>query len=374
MTTPKQRYYDDLNREGFVADNAQKQAVELLDSLYHRLVASNAKKKDSGFITQLKQLIKTPHETPEHGLYLWGGVGRGKTYLMDSFFESLPFESKMRIHFHRFMRRIHSDLSVFKGYVNPLEKVADKIASETKVICFDEFFVSDITDAMILGTLFEALFARGVCLVATSNIEPARLYQNGLQRQRFLPAIALLEQHCQVVNVDGGSDYRLRALTNTSLYHSPFNDQAQNAIANIFEALATNDKNIIRNSYIIVNAREIEVIAMTSDVIWFDFSAICEGSRSQNDYIDIACEFHAVVIGNIPELNTEREDSSRRFINLVDEFYDHNVKLAIAAELPLDKLYSGSKLAFEFERTQSRLIEMQSLEFLSRAHQIEKGL
>ncbi|MDG1693570.1 MAG: cell division protein ZapE [Porticoccaceae bacterium] len=374
MTTPKQRYYDDLNREGFVADNAQKKAVELLDGLYHRLVANNATIEDSGLITQLKQLIKTPNKTPERGLYLWGGVGRGKTYLMDSFFESLPFESKLRIHFHRFMRRVHNDLSIFKGHVNPLEKVAEKIASETEVICFDEFFVSDITDAMILGKLFEALFARGVCLVATSNIEPARLYQNGLQRQRFLPAIALLEQHCQVVNVDGGSDYRLRALTNTFLYHFPLNDQAKKAISNIFETLATNDKNIVRDCFITINDRVIPVLARTSDVIWFDFLAICDGPRSQNDYIDIACEFHAVVISNVPELNIGSEDCARRFINLVDEFYDHNVKLAIAAELPLEKLYNGSKLAFEFERTQSRLIEMQSLEYLSRAHQIEKDL
>jgi cell division protein ZapE len=371
MTTPKQHYYDDLNREGFVADNAQKLAVELLDGLYHRLVAANAKDDNSGLIHRLKHWIKTPNKTPEQGIYLWGGVGRGKTYLMDSFYESLPFNAKMRIHFHRFMRRVHADLRVYKGQINPLEKVADKIASETKVICFDEFFVSDITDAMILGTLFEALFARGICLVATSNIEPAGLYQSGLQRQRFLPAIALLEKHCQVVNVESGIDYRLRALTNTALYHFPLNTQTKSAIAEIFKTLAINKNAIVYSSSIRINDRSIPVLAMTSDVIWFEFSAICDGPRSQNDYIDIACEFHAVVISDVPLLSAEKEDSARRFINLVDEFYDRNVKLAIAADKPIEHLYQGKKLAFEFERTQSRLIEMQSIEFISRAHQID---
>jgi cell division protein ZapE len=371
MTTPKQRYYDDLTREGFVADNAQKQAVDLLDGLYHRLVAKNNKAQEVSLFDRLKGLVVDPKATPECGLYLWGGVGRGKTYLMDSFYESLPFTAKMRIHFHRFMRRVHADLRIYKGHANPLERVAEKISSETDIICFDEFFVSDITDAMILGTLFEALFARGVCLVATSNIQPAGLYKNGLQRQRFLPAIALIEQHCQVVNVDGGSDYRLRALANTSLYHSPLNDQTHHAVTEIFESLVANDKSIVRDSNLRVNDRLIPVVAMTSDVIWFDFFAICDGPRSQNDYIDIACEFHAVVISNVPVLDSEKEDCARRFINLVDEFYDRNVKLAISAEFSLQTLYQGTKLSFEFERTQSRLIEMQSLEFLSQAHQVD---
>lgn len=371
MTTPKQRYYDDLNREGFVADNAQEHAVELLECLYHRLVLAHQKAESSSFVAQIKQLITTSAKKPEQGLYLWGGVGRGKTYLMDCFFEKLPFDAKLRIHFHRFMRRVHSDLSRYKGHANPLERVAEQIAQETQVICFDEFFVSDITDAMILGKLFEALFARGVCLVATSNIEPAGLYKNGLQRQRFLPAIALLEKHCRVVNVGGGTDYRLRALTNASLYHYPLSNQTRQAIADIFATLVANDKNIIRDANLTVNNRDIAFKAMTSDVIWFDFAAICEGPRSQNDYIDIACEFHAVVVSEVPALNRENEDSARRFINLVDEFYDRKVKLAIAAELPLETLYQGNVLAFEFKRTQSRLIEMQSVEFLSRAHQID---
>lgn len=368
MTTPKQRYCSDLTREGFVADRAQKQAVDHLETLYYRLVAAYNHKRDKSFASKMKRIIKRKKNNPVLGLYLWGGVGRGKTYLMDSFFESLPFESKLRIHFHRFMRRVHKDLEEFKGHANPLEKVADKISSETMVICFDEFFVSDITDAMILGKLFEALFSRGLCLVATSNVEPSQLYKNGLQRQRFLSAIKLIQTRCQVINVDSGTDYRLRTLTSTPLYHQPLTDKSQNAIASIFNSLVADKGTVIENAEVSVGGRDIPIVAKASDVIWFDFRAICEGPRSQNDYIDLSCEYHAVVISNIPMLNKDKDDATRRFINLVDEFYDRNVKLVISAMQPLETLYQGSKLAFEFERTKSRLIEMQTLEFLSRAH------
>ena len=371
MTTPKQRYGSDLKREDFVADKAQKLAVDHLDTLYFRLVAAYNHQQNTSFTSKMKRIIKRQKNNPILGLYLWGGVGRGKTYLMDSFFESLPFESKLRIHFHRFMRRVHEELDEFKGHANPLEKVADKIAGETMVICFDEFFVSDITDAMILGKLFEALFARGVCLVATSNVEPGNLYKNGLQRQRFLPAIELIKTRCQVINVDGGVDYRLRTLTSTELYHQPLTQKSHNAIAGIFHSLVADKDSLKEDAKITIAGRDIPVIAKTSDVIWFDFKAICEGPRSQYDYIDLSCEYHAVVISNIPVLNKERDDATRRFINLVDEFYDRKVNLIISADQPLQTLYQGSKLAFEFERTKSRLIEMQTTEFLSQAHRSE---
>ena len=371
MTTPKQRYDSDLKRDGFFADKAQKLAVDHLDTLYFRLVAAYNHKRDATFASKMKRIIKRQKNNLVLGLYLWGGVGRGKTYLMDSFFESLPFESKLRIHFHRFMRRVHAELDEFKGHANPLEKVADKIASETMVICFDEFFVSDITDAMILGKLFEALFARGVCLVATSNVEPSKLYENGLQRQRFLPAIELIKTRCQVINVDGGTDYRLRTLTSAQLFHQPLSDTSHNAIESIFHSLVADKGTLIENSEVTIAGREIPVIAKSSDVIWFDFRAICEGPRSQYDYIDLSCEYHAVVISNVPTLNKERDDATRRFINLVDEFYDRNVNLVISADQPIETLYQGSKLVFEFERTKSRLIEMQTSEFLSRAHRSE---
>ena len=367
MATPKQRYLKDLTREGFVADIAQAAAVDALEGLYERLVARQST-TSAGLLRGLVSRFYKPELQPEIGLYFWGGVGRGKTYLMDNFYESLPFERKMRVHFHRFMRRVHQDLKLLKGQANPLEKVADKIAGETCIICFDEFFVSDITDAMILGMLLEALFARGVCLVATSNIIPNDLYFNGLQRQRFLPAIALLNERCAVLNVDGGIDHRLRALEQAELYHSPIDKAAEQAISDIFDRLVPVEGEIKQGVDLEVEGRPIPVIKLAEDIVWFEFAAICEGPRSQNDYIDIAREFHGVLISNIPILGGVNDDAARRFINLVDEFYDRNVKLAITAAEPLPTLYSGGRLGFEFQRTQSRLLEMQSHEYLARAH------
>ena len=367
MSTPKLRYQKDLARDGFVADSAQQQAVEYLDDLYHRLCAAHSRPA-AGVLGKLMQKLSTPVLQPEQGLYLWGGVGRGKTYLMDNFYESLPFDCKMRVHFHRFMRRVHEDLKRYAGQPDPLKKVADKIADETYVICFDEFFVTDITDAMILGLLLEALFARGVCLVATSNIIPDGLYENGLQRQRFLPAIALLNKHCFVVNVDGGVDHRLRALEQAELYHSPLDKQADVSLQTTFDSLVPVEGEIKSGVELEVAGRPIPVLKLAEDIVWFDFAAICEGPRSQNDFIDIAKEFHAVLISNVPVLGAANDDAARRFINLVDEFYDRSVKLALSAAEPLSSLYSGGRLAFEFQRTQSRLLEMQSREYLARPH------
>ncbi|MGB0668804.1 MAG: cell division protein ZapE [Porticoccaceae bacterium] len=367
MSTPKLRYQNDLSREGFVADASQAQAVEHLEALHQRLVARQAKPAAGMLGGLLKKFTQTAPE-PEQGLYFWGGVGRGKTYLMDNFFESLPFERKMRVHFHRFMRRVHQDLKRHKGKANPLKRVADTIADETCIICFDEFFVSDITDAMILGLLLEELFARGVCLVATSNIVPDQLYLNGLQRQRFLPAIALLNKHCQVINVDGGIDHRLRTLEKAQLYHSPLDQDADRAIQTTFDSLVPVEGEIKRGVDLEVEGRPIPALVLAEDIVWFDFAAICEGPRSQNDYIDIAREFHAVMISNVPALGRANDDAARRFINLVDEFYDRSVKLALSAAEPLSSLYSGGRLEFEFARTQSRLLEMQSREYLARPH------
>ena len=367
MPTPKQRYLIDLNREGFFKDDSQALAVDALEDLYERLVVRHCRPSE-GFLGALIKGFVRSSLKPEAGLYFWGGVGRGKTYLMDNFYESLPIERKMRVHFHRFMRRVHQDLTLLDGQVNPLQKVADKIADETYIICFDEFFVSDIGDAMILGVLLEALFARGVCLVATSNIIPNDLYLNGLQRQRFLPAIALLNKHCEVMNVDGGTDHRLRALEQADLYHWPLDAVAKQAISDTFERLVPVGGEIKSAVDLDVEGRAIPVIKVGEDIVWFEFSAICEGPRSQNDYIDIAREFHAVMISNIPPLGVINEDAARRFINLVDEFYDRNVKLAITASEPLETLYSGGRLTFEFKRTESRILEMQSHEYLARPH------
>lgn len=365
--TPKQRYQADLSRQGFIPDAAQEAAVDMLDDLYHRLV-SRQLQSSSGVLAAFFGKLRKKESTPEKGLYFWGGVGRGKTYLMDNFYESLPFENKSRAHFHRFMRRVHLDLKQLKGELNPLEKVADRISAEACVICFDEFFVSDITDAMILGTLMEKLFERGVSLVATSNIVPDELYKDGLQRQRFLPAIELIKQHCEIVNVDGGVDYRLRALEKAELYHSPLDDQAEIALDNAFASLVPAEGEIVQGVELEIEGRMIATRKLAEDVVWFDFVAICDGPRSQNDYIEIAKEFHAVLIGRLPQLGASNDDAARRFINMVDEFYDRNVKLVLAAAEPLEKLYKGGRLDFEFQRTQSRLLEMQSHEYLARPH------
>ena len=303
---------------------------------------------------------------PEIGLYFWGGVGRGKTYLVDTFYDCLPFERKMRVHFHRFMQRVHSELNSLEGEKNPLEIVAERLAAEARVICFDEFFVTDIGDAMILGGLMEGLFARGVTLVATSNIVPEKLYENGLQRQRFLPAIALVEKYTQVVNVDAGIDYRLRTLQQAELFHHPLDAGADESLRDSFERLAPEPgKHWERLE---INSRYLTCRCLADDVAWFDFAELCDGPRSQNDYIELARIFHAVLISGVPEFVSDKDDQARRFINLVDEFYDRNVKLVLAAAKPLLELYSGGRLEFEFQRTISRLQEMQSFEYLAREH------
>lgn len=364
MSTPLERYRRDLNSPGFVRDAAQENAVAELQHLHDRLLDSGAETK--GLLFRLFPAKRRP--APVQGLYFWGGVGRGKTYLMDNFFESLPFDDKMRAHFHRFMRRVHEELKSLKGEKNPLEKVADRIAAEARVICFDEFFVSDITDAMILGTLLSHLFDRGVTLVATSNIVPDGLYKDGLQRQRFLPAIALLKQHCKVVNVDGGVDYRLRALEKAEIYHSPLDAAAERALKLAFDSLVPAVEEIRSACAINIEGRDIHARYVGEDVVWFDFKSLCDGPRSQNDYIEIAREFHAVLLSNVPQLTSATEDQARRFINLVDEFYDRGVKLILSVAVDLPSIYQGSRLVFEFERTRSRLLEMQSREYLGRPH------
>ncbi|GAA5317685.1 MAG: cell division protein ZapE [Candidatus Pelagadaptatus aseana] len=369
MSTPIERYQRDLQRDDFNYDPAQEQAVKLLQDLYDRLVtAYERERQPKGLMARLKTAVSGEQRQLEKGLYFWGGVGRGKTYLMDNFYESLPFKQKMRAHFHRFMRRVHKELRELDGEKNPLQKVADRLADEARVICFDEFFVSDITDAMILGTLMQELFGRGVSLVATSNIVPDGLYKDGLQRARFLPAIELLNKHTLVVNVDGGVDYRLRALEQAELYHHPLDDVADASLLKSFESLVPDKEEIRAGVEIEVEGRPIMSRYEAEDVVWFDFMALCDGPRSQNDYIELAREYHAVLVANVPELGRDTDDQARRFINMVDEFYDRNVKLIVSAEMPLEAIYAGGKLNFEFERTTSRLLEMQSHDYLAQPH------
>ena len=369
--SPRARYERDLQRPDFRQDPAQAQAVAHLQSLNEQLVSAWRDEQKQSFWGGLLKRFGGNEREPVRGLYFWGGVGRGKTYLMDNFYESLPFPEKMRSHFHRFMRRVHAELKKLDGQKNPLERVADIIAGEARVICFDEFFVSDITDAMILGTLMEALFARGVTLVATSNIVPDGLYKDGLQRARFLPAIALLNKHTLVVNVDGGVDYRLRALEQAELYHSPLGPEADASLMRSFDSLVAVKDEVRANQELEVEGRMIRSRYLAEDVVWFDFVDLCDGPRSQNDYIELAREYHTVLLSNVPPLGREKDDQARRFINLVDEFYDRQVKLIVSAAKPLAQLYSTGKLDFEFQRTVSRLLEMQSHEYLARPHRPE---
>lgn len=361
--TPIDRYERDLQKAGFTVDSAQRQAIERLQILFDELVAIHGRR-----VPFWQRFFWGQRMLAPKGVYLWGGVGRGKTYLMDVFFEALPFPQKMRTHFHRFMRRVHSELTRLKGEKNPLDKVADTLAAEARVVCFDEFFVSDITDAMILGNLLKALFARGVTLVATSNIQPDGLYKDGLQRERFLPAIALLNTHTDVLNVDGGTDYRLRALVKAELYHTPLNEASEQALMACFHRLVPDSSAIRQNVTLEVEGRAITARYEADDIIWFDFAALCDGPRSQNDYIVLAKEFHAVLVSNVPQFLGRNDDQARRFIYMVDEFYDRRVKLVISAECPIPELYREGRLGFEFQRTVSRLLEMQSEDYLRQPH------
>lgn len=360
--TPWQQYQLDLTNPDFHHDAAQENAVRNLQRLYQDLV--DAEHKPTKWWQGL--LAKKNQSKPVQGLYFWGGVGRGKTYLVDTFYECLPFEKKMRIHFHRFMHKVHDEMHELKGVSDPLKVVAKNFASQAKIICFDEFFVSDITDAMILGTLLDELFKLGVVFVTTSNIVPDDLYKNGLQRARFIPAINLLKQHCDVVNVDSGVDYRLRALEKAEIYHHPLDTQADINLHTYFQQLAPEVG--VENEAIEIEGRMIATREVADGVVWFDFKALCETARSQVDYMEISRIYHSVLLSNVVQMGRENDDAARRFIAMVDEFYERNVKLIISAEVALEQLYTTGTLEFEFKRCISRLQEMQSHDFLAKPH------
>ncbi|WP_369308661.1 cell division protein ZapE [Providencia rettgeri] len=368
--TPKMRYQQALADGNYQPDDVQKLAVERLDNIYHQLtsaasVAPNG--KNNGFFSRLLgKSASNKTLTPVQGLYMWGGVGRGKTWLMDMFYESLPGDRKLRLHFHRFMKKVQEDLMSLQGQENPLDIIADEFKKQTDVLCFDEFFVSDITDAMILGTLLEGLFARGITLVATSNIIPDNLYRNGLQRARFLPAIEQIKKYCDVMNVDAGIDYRLRTLTQAHLFLSPINAQNRQHLDDIFVKLAGKPGEI--NPVLEVNHRKMQVLRSAEGVLAVEFKVLCEEPRSQNDYIYLSNCYHTVLLYDVPVMGTKDENPARRFLALVDEFYERKVKLVINAEVPMGSLYQGELLAFEYQRCLSRLQEMQSEEYLKIPH------
>ena len=362
--TPWEHYQQDLQRAEFSHDLAQEQAVKSLQRVYDELVA--AQQPASGITKLFGFLGKTNSQVK--GLYLWGGVGRGKTYLMDTFFDALPGDKKLRAHFHRFMHQIHLDLDGLKGQRDPLLVIAKRMAEQYQVICFDEFFVSDITDAMLLGTLFEALFAEGVALVATSNIIPDELYRNGLQRARFLPAIAAINKHCEILNVDSGIDYRLRTLEQAEIYHFPLDTQADANLISYFDQLAPESE--VSDEPIDIDGRGIAIRKQAQGVLLINFRELCDGPRSQRDYMEMACIYHTVLLSNVEQMGSQTtgDDIARRFLAMVDEFYERNVKLIISAEVALEQIYTEGLLSFEFRRCRSRLTEMQSHEYLALEH------
>ena len=284
---------------------------------------------------------------------------------MDLFFECLPFETKLRMHFHRFMLRVHGDLKRLQGAADPLARVAERFAAEARVLCFDEFYVSDIGDAMILGQLLGALFDRDITVVATSNVAPSRLYENGLQRRRFLPAIERIEAHMEILQIVDGTDYRLRVLAAADTYLHPACDETEQRLAASFRALAPHAD---MDASIEINGRPIATRGAGDGAVWFDFREICDGPRSANDYIEVSREFHTVLISGVPRFNADSDDLGRRFVALVDEFYDRGVNLVLSATCEIGDLYRGQRLGMEFERTQSRLREMRSAHYLGRIH------
>ena len=355
MTSVKQIYHRELATRGFQSDPAQMQAVAALEHCADEWAAYKQQRSNA-----IKKLINRP-DVPR-GVYMYGGVGRGKSFLMDCFYEAVPIQRKTRLHFHEFMREVHRELAGLQGTQNPLDVLGARIAKRYKLICFDEFHVADITDAMILHRLLAALFDNDVGFVTTSNFKPDELYPGGLHRDRILPAIDLLNERMEVVNVDNGTDYRRRALELVELYHTPLGPAADAAMQHAFQQLA---EVRYEDPVLHIEAREIKAIRRAGGVVWFDFRELCMGPRSQNDYLEIASQFHTVLLSNVPYMPVSMASPARRFTWLVDVLYDRRVKLVVSAAVPPEQLYTEGPLAHEFPRTISRLNEMQSKEFLA---------
>ena len=361
---PSSAYAAGVARGDWQHDPAQQPALRELDRIHAALLAAPGR---GGLLSNglLSKLFGTAPD-PVRGLYLWGGVGRGKTFLIDLFFDGLPIADKRRTHFHRFMREVHAQLRAHAGERDPLAAIAKQWRATLRVLVLDEFFVTDIGDAMLLARLLDRLFAEGVVLVTSSNIAPAGLYHDGLQRARFLPAITLIEQHCAVVHLDSPHDYRLRALTKSPVYRAPLDAQSDAWLATRWEELSRGSPH--ESGPLVVDGRPIPVRGLAEGEAWFDFDALCEGPRGTADYIEVAREFHTVLLGGIPRLDAQRDDTARRFVHLIDELYDRHVNLVCTADAAAQDLYAGERLRGAFERTASRLIEMQSAEYLASEH------
>ena len=359
--SPLQRYQELLSANKLTPDKSQEKVIQAFNELYQ---AINKARHPRSFLSNIKHLFLKPE--PVKGLYLWGGVGRGKTWMMDLFYESLRIKNKHRLHFHRYIREIHEQLDQYKGQKNPLELIAKKFARQYQLLCLDEFHVSDITDAMILYGLLQALFENGVTLVLTSNLEPDDLYKDGLQRERFIPAIKLIKHFNRIVKIEDGIDHRLNTIQNSELYSYPLNQENQKKLEDYFIKLSPCPPKT--NTELMINHRTLPAYKLADDVVWFIFDHIFNSPRAVADYIELAKLFHTVFISDIPFLTEQNEDKSRRFIQLMDEFYDRNVKIIISAISPPESLYKGNNLKFEFERTISRLEEMKSINYLQKPH------
>lgn len=362
--SPRQRYERDLRADLLVPDRAQSVAIDHTERLFHDLAGARSR-KSPGLVEKVLRFNRSKPKTVR-GIYLWGRVGRGKTYIVDTFFDCLDTSRKLRIHFHSFMRKVHHDLKKLPGESDPLTIVARRWAEDVDLLVLDEFHVGDITDAMILANLLRALFDNGVCLVTTSNEAPSNLYREGLQRQRFLPAIDLLEKHLEIVELAGDLDYRLRALEQADIYYTPHNDEVVKNLLERFTAIAPSHGE--SGGSIEIEGREIPTIRRADGVVWFEFAALCDGARSTGDYIEIALCHHTIVLSDVPVMDKDSSDAARRFINLIDELYDRNVKLILSAAAAVEELYTGSRLVFPFKRTVSRVREMQSHDYLARPH------
>jgi cell division protein ZapE len=353
----RQLYEATLAERGFQSDPAQQTAVAALERCENEWADYKARRSNA--VTKL--LVRPPIP---RGVYMWGGVGRGKSFLMDCFFQSVPLTRKTRLHFHEFMREVHRELQDLRGTVDPLDELGKRMARRFRLICFDEFHVADVTDAMILHRLLDALFLNRVSIVTTSNFHPDGLYPNGLHRDRILPAIELLKSRLQVINVDAGTDYRQQTLAQIDLYHCPLNEAAEEALLRAFEQLReAQDEDPVMH----IEQRSLRALRRAGGVVWFDFRTLCGGPRSQNDYLEIASRFHTVLLSGVPQMSPRLASEARRFTWLVDVLYDRRVKLILSAEVVAEQLYTEGPMAHEFPRTASRLREMQSAEFLALA-------
>lgn len=362
--TPLTYYRQLLESKEFMSDLAQEQVIIKLQHVYEEFTLAEQRQKNT-WRKLLKRWVNKK-SAPVQGLYLWGGVGAGKTWLMDVFYHCLPTPYKLRIHFHRFMKHVHHELKRFQGQPDPLKKVASQLALQAKILCLDEFLVADITDAMLLANLLDALFTEGVTLITTSNVAPDNLYRNGLQRNRFLPAIALLKQYTQVMQIQSEMDYRLRTLQEVGIYFTPLNDIATSAMQDMFNYFARDQ--VSSDELLIIEGRPIATLCRTEEVVWFDFRDICSVPRSQLDYLEIARRFPTVLVSHVSQINPEQDDVICYLIKLVDVFYDANVKLILSAAVPVAELYQAGRYVVEFQRTQSRLLEMQTADYLRRPH------